>query len=146
MNLGLLPSFTSILVLVPLFNVVGQWASMFLTRKWTGMGYNQMGAQDSQDKFSLKLMDIVPLLMTVFILFKVPAMIGVYWFFRSLISLGKQFIMKSIYPVPKYTEEEIREMEKAEKERQKAQKAALKHQPKYRSLHYIASLHRRGRL
>lgn len=136
-NLGRLPSFTSILILVPILNVVGQWASMFLTRKWTGMGYNQMGAQDSQDKFSLKLMDIVPLLMTVFILFKVPAMIGVYWFFRSLISLGKQFIMKTVYPVPKYTEEELREIEKAEKERQKAQKAALKQQPKYRSLHYI---------
>ena len=75
--------------------------------------------------------------MTVFILFKVPAMIGVYWFFRSLISLGKQYIMKTVYPVPKYTEEEIREMEKAEKERQKAQKAALKQPPKYRSLHYI---------
>ena len=75
--------------------------------------------------------------MTVFILFKVPAMIGVYWFFRSLISLGKQFIMKTIYPVPKYTAEELREIEKAEKERQKAQKAALKQQPKYRSLHYI---------
>jgi len=136
-NLGRLPSFTSILILIPLFNVVGQWASMFLTRKWTGMGYNQMGAQDAQDKFSLKLMDILPLLMTVFILFKVPAMIGVYWFFRSLISLGKQYIMKTVYPVPKYTEEEIREMEKVEKERQKAQKAALKQQPKYRSLHYI---------
>lgn len=136
-NLGELPSFTSILVIVPIVNVVGQWASMFLTRKWTGMGYNQMGAEDAQSKFSLKLMDIVPLLMTVFILFKVPAMIGIYWFFRSLVSLGKQFIMKTIYPVPKYTEEEIREMEKAEKERQKAQKAALKQQPKYRSLHYI---------
>ena len=136
-NLGRLPSFTSILVLIPLFNVVGQWASMFLTRKWTGMGYNQMGAQDSQDKFSLKLIDIVPLLMTVFILFKVPAMIGVYWFFRSLVSLGKQYIMKTVYPVPKYTQEELREIERAEKERQKAQKAALKQQPKYRSLHYI---------
>ena len=136
-NLGKLPSFTSILILVPLFNVVGQWASMFLTRKWTGTGYNQMGAQDNQDKFSLKLMDILPLLMTVYILFKVPAMIGVYWFFRSLISLGKQYIMKTVYPVPKYTEEELREIEKADKERQKAQKAALKQQPKYRSLHYI---------
>ena len=96
-----------------------------------------MGMAEGQDKFSLKLMDILPLLMTVYILFKVPAMIGVYWFVRSLISLGKQFIMKTVLPIPKYTEEELREIEKMEKERQKAQKAALKQQPKYRSLHYI---------
>ncbi len=137
-NLGRIPEFLSILVLIPLLNVIGQWVSMFLTRRWMNTGYNAMGAaNDAQGKFSLKLMDIIPLLMTLFILFKVPAMIGVYWFFRSLISLLKQFIMKQVMPVPKYTEEEIREMEKAEKERQKAQKAALKQQPKYRSLHYI---------
>jgi predicted CopG family antitoxin len=64
-------------------------------------------------------------------------MIGVYWFIRSLISLGKQYLIKLAMPIPQYTEEEIKEMEKMERERQKAQKAALKAQPKYRSLHYI---------
>ena len=64
-------------------------------------------------------------------------MIGVYWLIRSAFSLGKQYIIKTILPIPKYTDEEIREMEKAEKERRKAQKEALKEQPKYRSLHYI---------
>ena len=135
-NLGRMPAFTNILILVPLFNVVGQWFTMRLTRKWTGMGYNMAGA-DGQDKASVKMMDIIPLLITVFILFKVPAMIGIYWFFRSLVSLGKQFIMQKVMPVPKYTAEEIKEMEKAAKERQKAQKEALKQQPKVRSLHYI---------
>ena len=132
-----MPAFTNILILVPLFNVVGQWFTMRLTRKWTGMGYNAMAGADGQDKASIKMMDIVPLLITVFILFKVPAMIGIYWFFRSLVSLGKQFIMQKVMPVPKYTAEEIKEMEKAAKERQKAQKEALKQQPKVRSLHYI---------
>ena len=136
-NLGKLPSFASILILIPIFNVLGQWVSMFLTRRWNNTGYNMMGAQDAQGKFSIKMMDVLPLLITVFILFQVPAMIGVYWFFRSLISLGKQFIMQKVLPVPKFTEAEIRELEKAEKERQKAQKEALKQQPKFRSLHYI---------
>lgn len=136
-NLGKIPSFASILILIPVLNVVGQWLSMFLTRRWNNTGYNAMGAQDNQDKFSIKLIDVVPLLMTVFILFQIPAMIGVYWFFRSLISLLKMFIMKHVLPIPKYTDAEIKEMEKAEKERQKAQREALKQQPKYRSLHYI---------
>lgn len=137
-NLGKTPSFTSILILIPILNVVGQWASMYFTRKWTNTGYNAMGAgEDAQSRMSMKMMDFLPLVMTVFILFQVPAMIGVYWFFRSLISLLKQFIMQKAMPVPKYTEEELKELEKMEKERQKAQKAALKAQPKYRSLHYI---------
>ena len=136
-NLGRTPAFTNILILVPILNTVGQWFSMQLTRKWTGTGYNAMGAEDAQGKFSIKMMDVIPLLMTVFILFQVPAMIGIYWFFRSLVSLGKQFIMQKVMPVPKYTAEEIKEMEKAAKERQKAQKEALKQQPKVRSLHYI---------
>ncbi len=136
-NLGRTPAFTNILILVPILNTVGQWFSMQLTRKWTGTGYNAMGGEDAQGRFSLKMMDVIPLLMTVFILFQVPAMIGVYWFFRSLVSLGKQFIMQKVMPVPKYTAEEIKEMEKAAKERQKAQKEALKQQPKVRSLHYI---------
>lgn len=138
-NLGRIPSlsFTNILILVPILNVVGQWFTMKLTRKWTGTGYNAMGGEDAQSKFSIKMMDVLPLLMTLFILFKVPAMIGIYWFFRSIISLGKQFIMQKVMPVPKYTAEEIKEMEKAAKERQKAQKEALKQQPKVRSLHYI---------
>ena len=136
-NLGKVPEIASILVIVPILNLVGQWFTMRLTRKWTGSGYNAMGAADNQEKFSLKMMDVLPLLMTLFIMFQVPAMIGIYWFFRSLVALGKQYIMKIVLPVPKYTEEELREIEKAEKERQKAQKAALKQQPKYRSLHYI---------
>ena len=136
-NLGKMPSFASILILVPILNVIGQWGTMFLTKKWNATGYNAMGGEDAQGKFSMKLMEFLPLLMTVFILFQVPAMIGVYWFFRSLISLLKQFIMQKVLPIPKYTEEELKEIEKMEKERQKAQKAALKAQPKYRSLHYI---------
>ena len=52
-------------------------------------------------------------------------------------NLELSFIDYSMDEKPKYTEEELKEMEKMEKERQTAQKAALKAQPKYRSLHYI---------
>ena len=109
---------------------------MFLTKKWNKNGMNPM-AQDAQNAASMKIMEFLPLALTFFILFQVPAMIGVYWFIRSLISLGKQYLIKTAMPIPQYTEAEIKEMEKMEKERQKAQKAALKAQPKFRSLHYI---------
>ncbi len=135
-NLGKIPSFASILILVPILNIAGQWLTMFLTKRWNRNGMNPM-AQDAQNAASMKIMEILPLALTFFILFQIPAMIGVYWFIRSLISLGKQYIIKTAMPIPQYTEAEIKEMEKMEKERQKAQKAALKAQPKFRSLHYI---------
>ena len=135
-NLGAIPEFTSILILVPILNIAGQWLTMFLSKRWNQNGTNP-AAQDGQTAASMKIMEILPLVLTFFILFQIPAMIGVYWFIRSLISLGKQYLIKLAMPIPKYTEAEIKEMEKMERERQKAQKAALKAQPKVRSLHYI---------
>ena len=135
-NLGAIPKIASWLVFVPILNIAGQWLTMFLSKKWNQNGMNP-AVQDAQSAASMKIMEILPLALTCFILFQLPAMIGVYWFIRSLISLGKQYLIKLAMPIPKYTEAEIKEMEKMERERQKAQKAALKTQPKVRSLHYI---------
>ena len=40
-------------------------------------------------------------------------------------------------PLPKYTDEELRAMQKAEKAKAKQQSKVVKQQPKYKSLHYI---------
>ena len=125
-----------ILILVPVLNVALQWVSMKLTRKWSGTGM-PTGPQDAQTQASMKIMDLVMPLMTLFIMFQVPALIGIYWLFRSLLSLLKSYIMKTAMPIPRYTEAEIKEMEKAQKAAEKARKEALKEQPKFRSLHYI---------
>ena len=134
LNLGKVPKILEVLVIVPILNVVLQFFSMRLTRKWTG---NNMASADAQTNASMKMMDIMMPLMTLFIMFQVPALIGIYWLFRSAISLLKQYIMKLAFPVPRYTEEEIREMEKAERAKQKAESEIIKSKPKYRSLHYI---------
>jgi hypothetical protein len=136
LQIGRVPQIFDILVIVPVLNVVLQWVSMKLMRKWSITGAPQ-APQDAQSQASMKIMDLVFPLMTLFIMFQVPALIGIYWLFRSLLSLLKSFIMKTVMPVPKYTDEEIREMEKAQKAAEKAQKEALKEQPKFRSLHYI---------
>lgn len=137
-NLGRIPSLfknISILVLVPFLNVAAQWLTMFLSKKWNNNG--MAPGMDGQEMASQKIMLYLPLLMTLWILFKIPAMIGVYWLFRSLVALLKQYIMQLALPIPKFTPEQIKEFERLEKEREKAQKAALKQQPKVRSLHYI---------
>ncbi len=135
-NLGATPTLSfNILVLVPILNVAIQWITMKLNKRWNGNG--MAAEQDAQSKSSMKIMELVAPLMTLFIMFRVPAIIGVYWLFRSAISLAKQFALSQTMPVPRYTAEELRDMEKAEKEKQKNQRAILKEQPKYRSLHYI---------
>ena len=135
-NLGAIPKIASWLIFVPILNIVAQWLTMFLSKKWNQNGMNPV-AQDAQNAASMKIMEILPLALTCFILFQIPAMIGVYWFIRSLISLGKQYLIKLAMPIPKYTEAEIKEIERMERERQKAQKEALRAKPKVRSLHYI---------
>jgi membrane protein insertase Oxa1/YidC/SpoIIIJ len=114
LEIGRVPKIIDILVIVPVLNVALQWGSMKLMRKWS-ITSTPAPAQDAQSQASMKIMDLVLPLMTLFIMFQVPALIGIYWLFRSFLSLIKSFIMKTVMPVPKYTDEEIREMEKAQR-------------------------------
>ena len=76
-------------------------------------------------------------LMTVFLAFSFSAMLGLYWVYQSALSIVQSYILSKTMPLPKYTEEELKAMKRAQKEAEKAQRAALKAQPKYKSLHYI---------
>ena len=129
-----LPNF-SILVLIPVLAALSQWFTMWLTRKINGNGMQVQG--DSQTQASMRIMDLAMPVMTLVIAFRFSAMLGLYWIYQSIISVIQTLILAKAMPIPKYTEEEIKAIRKAEKEQEKAQKAALKQQPKYRSLHYI---------
>ncbi len=136
-NLAETPSFAnfSILVLIPVLAAGFQWLTMWLTRKINGNGMQLQG--DAQTQASMRIMDLVMPLMTLFIAFGFSGMLGLYWIYQSIFSIIQMFILAKAMPIPKFTEEEIKAMRKAEKEAEKAQKTALKQQPKFRSLHYI---------
>lgn len=141
-NLAPVPSLTFtwpavILLLVPVLNIAVQVASMKLNKRWAVNQQPAAASGDAQSNASMKIMEWIGPAMTLIIMFQVPALIGVYWFFRSLLAILKQYILKEAMPIPKYTEEELKEIEKAQKEAEKARKEAAKAQPKYRSLHYI---------
>ncbi len=124
------------LTLIPVIAAGLTWLSMFLARKWNG---NSMGAQaqDAQAQASMRIMDLMMPAMTLFLAFGFSGMMGVYWIYQSALGILQTFILSRAMPLPKYTEEELKEMRKAQKAAEKAQKAALKEAPKYRSLHYI---------
>lgn len=124
-----------VLVLIPFLTAAFQWLSMFLTRKMQG---NSMSAtQDRQTAMSMRIMDLIFPLMSLWIAFSVPGMLGLYWIYQSVLGLIQQFILSKAMPLPKYSAEDIKEIERAEKERAKMQKTALQEKPRYKSLHYI---------
>jgi len=140
-NLADKPSFKnfSILVLIPFIAAALTWLSMFLSRKWNGNQLQQLQAQgqDAQAKSSMIMMDLMMPAMTLWLAFSFSGMLGIYWIYQSALGILQTFILSRVMPMPRYTEEELKEMRKAQKAAEKAQKQALKENPRYRSLHYI---------
>ena len=139
-NLAATPSLISIsiLVLIPIFAAGLQWFTMWLTRKLSGNA-NQLAAADAtaQTNMSMKIMDLVMPAMTLWLTFSFSGMMGLYWIYQSIITIIQTLILHKFMPIPKFTEEEIKAIRKAQKQQEKAQKAIIKTQPKYKSLHYI---------
>ena len=137
-NMGNVPTFTSILVLVPILTFVFYFVSMKLNRKFS----YQPAAQDAQMGCSNNMMDIMMPLMSVYIAFIVPAAVGIYWMFKSVLSTLKQFILHKAMPTPTFTEEDYKAAERALKGKQKPEKRqpgerTTKSGVKVRSLHHI---------
>lgn len=138
-NLAATPSFKeiSLLVIIPFIAAALTWLSMFLTRKWNGNTNPAAAAQDAQANASMKMMDLMMPAMTLFFAFGFSGMLGLYWVYQSALGILQTFILSKAMPMPKYSEEELKEMRRAQKAAEKVQKEALKGQPKHRSLHYI---------
>ena len=141
MNLADKPAFTAtgiglLLILIPFLAAGFQWLTMFITRKLNGNA-NQLADQNPETKMSTGMMDIAMPLMTVFFAFSFSAMMGLYWIYQSILGIIQIIILAKVMPLPKFTEEEIKAMKKAQREQEKAQKNIIKTQPKYKSLHYI---------
>ena len=140
-NLAETPAFNLIgtingwLILIPVLAAVSSWLSMVLMRKWNPNPAT--AGADQQTQASMKIMDLMMPLMSLFIAFNFSGMLGIYWVYQSVISILQSFILSRVMPMPTYSEEELKAMKKAQKAAEKAQKEALRAQPKYRSLHYI---------
>ena len=139
LDLGLTPSFDTIswLLLIPVLTFVTYFFSSKLTRKFVYQP--SQGATDQQTACSNKMMDFTMPLMSVFFTFAVPGAIGVYWIFRSMLGTVKQFVMSKAMPLPKFTEEDYKEAERAlmGKGNKPVKKERDPNKPKVRSLHHI---------
>ena len=136
-NLADTPNFTtpSILLIIPFLAAAASWFSMWMTRR-INKTPGTVSAEDEQAQKSMKMMDLVMPVMTIFIAFNFSGMLGLYWVYQSLLGLLQSFILSKAMPLPTFTEEEIRELRRQEKEAEKQARNAAKN-ARHRSLHYI---------
>ena len=126
----------NILTLIPFLAAASSWLSMWLTKKMNNTGLSNP-MQDGQNKSSMIIMDLMMPAMTLFIAFRFSGMLGIYWMMQSLLGLLQTFIISKCMPLPRYTEEEIKEINRAKKNAEKEAARVLKEEPKHKSLHYI---------
>ena len=136
-NFGLTPNIENfnILLLVPILTFVAYFATSKLNRKFMYQPAANAGADERQVACSNTMMDVtMPAMSTVFT-FMVPALVGIYWVFRSIVGLGKQFLISKAMPLPTFTEEDYKAAA-----REMAGKRPVKKSEnvgKVRSLHHI---------
>ncbi len=100
------------LLLVPVLTFVVYFFSMRLSRKFSYQAMQQGDANDRQVACSNTMMDVSMPAMSTFFAFMVPAIIGVYWMFRSVVGTAKQFILSRVMPLPKFSDEDYKKAAK----------------------------------
>lgn len=89
----------------------------------------------------MKIMDIGMPLMTLYMAFVFPALLGVYWIINSVLAMVQQIVLKKMYPAPVFTEEDYkkaeRELSGSSKKKQAKKAAAGTKKRNPNSLHHI---------
>ena len=119
------------LLFIPVLTFLFTFASMKINKKLT---YQPVVQQNNDMGCSMKLMDYMMPLMSTFITFSVPAVIAVYWIYNNVISTLKQFVLKLMFPIPQFTEEDYKN---AEREMNKGIKQVKKKSNGKRAAHRI---------
>ncbi len=124
-----------LVVLIPVLTFVAYFVSMKLNRKLVYQPMND--ATQAQTGCSNNVMDIVMPLFSVFLAFTYPAALGLYWIFKCLLGLLKQFILSKAMPLPVFTEEDYKAAEREVNSRPDKSAKVVKSGRVVRSLHHI---------
>ena len=99
-DLSQTPSVTHLswVLLVPLFTFISSYLVMLIRQK---LNPAEMPANMNETAQSMKLMQYIMPLSSVWIAFSVPAIIGVYWIMQSILDVMLLFVLSKFYPYPK---------------------------------------------
>jgi YidC/Oxa1 family membrane protein insertase len=96
------------LIIIPVITFLSAYFGQVLTRKFT-----YQSPANAEAESSMKLMNVIMPLFSAYLAFRWPAVMGLYWTYRSILAFIQQFILSKMFPIPKMTEKELREAEKA---------------------------------
>ena len=119
------------LFLMPVISAASQWFSMVVMQKFNAsVATNNRGEQDndaaSAVNQSMKSMNIIMPVMSLWIGFSMPAGMSVYWITQGLFGLVQEFFLTKHYRKVYDAEDEIRRQEYAEEEAREAEKERLR--------------------
>ena len=124
-----------LVLLIPVLTFVSYFLSMKINRKLMYQPMNDLN--QAQTGCSNNFMDIVMPLFSVFLAFTYPAALGLYWIFKCLLGILKQFILSKAMPLPRFTEEDYKAAEREVNARPDKSIKVAKSGRVVRSLHHI---------
>lgn len=123
------------LIFIPILNLGLMYLSQFISKK---LNYQSVQQETQQKAGSMKIMMYVLPLMTFFVTANFASAIGIYWIFRTILSMAQQFILYKVMPYPTFTEEDYKQAEKDFKKGITAPSSSrVIPEREYRSLHHI---------
>lgn len=97
-------AFLSVLMLIPILN----FAATFLQTRLTRMMQAKSALNDTANNKSMKIMEYTMPLMIVYFTYTMPAALGLYWIYRSIVSIAQTIILSRVYPIPEVTEADLK--------------------------------------
>ena len=106
------------LFLIPFISAALSWASMKISSAATP------STGDAQSQATMKSMNLMMPLMSIWICFVMPAAMGIYWIANSVFGMIRDYILTRIYKKRLDEEDAVRAAERAEREKEMAEKRA----------------------
>ncbi len=116
-NIGTL----SILLLIPVLVFVTSFGGAEISRKFAA----PVPSADGQNPGNNLLLRVGMPLISVWISFGLPAALGMYWIYRSILSAIQQIILSKMYPLPSFTKEELKAAEEEVMRKRKKKKIIM---------------------
>jgi YidC/Oxa1 family membrane protein insertase len=106
------------LFLIPFISAALSWASIKISSAATP------ATGDAQSQATMKSMNLMMPLMSIWICFVMPAAMGIYWIANSVFGMTRDYILTKIYKKQLDEEDKVRAAERAEREREMEAKRA----------------------
>ena len=106
------------LFLIPFISAALSWASMKISSAATP------STGDATSQATMKSMTLMMPLMSIWICFVMPAAMGIYWIANSIFGMSRDYGLTKMYKKQLDEEDKIRALERAEREKEMAEKRA----------------------